>query len=369
MTFGNGSKTVRILKAAAIAALLLSANTGQAEPYLAVYKGMQCSACHSHPAGGGKRSVYGNAFAQVEMPAAQVATDAGLWTGDISDWLAIGANLRADYRHIDTPNQPESSRFDVSRGTIYIEANVIPNRLSVYVDQQLAPSGSLNREAYVKLRSASKQWHLAAGQFYLPYGLRLQDDTAFVRQATGINFTNPDRGVQLGYESGPWSAIASVTNGTGGGSEVDTGKQFSLVTSYVKARWRAGVSFNVNDADAGDRQMQGVFAGARIGDIVWLAEVDWISDDEPGLPSRDAIAGLIEANWMFRRGHNLKLGYDYLDPDRDLSEDHQVRWSAVYEYTPIQFIQGRFGVRVYDGIPQDDRQNRDEFFVELHGFF
>jgi hypothetical protein len=43
-----------------------------AEPYLAVYKGMQCSGCHSHPAGGGKRNAYGNVFAQSEMPAARL---------------------------------------------------------------------------------------------------------------------------------------------------------------------------------------------------------------------------------------------------------------------------------------------------------
>ena len=43
-----------------------------AEPYLAVYKGMHCSGCHSHPAGGGKRNAYGNVFAQSEMPAARL---------------------------------------------------------------------------------------------------------------------------------------------------------------------------------------------------------------------------------------------------------------------------------------------------------
>ena len=362
---------MRILSLAATVVLLIAVSTGaQAEPYLAVYKGMQCSACHSHPAGGGKRSLYGNAFAQVEMPATRIgAADAGIWTGDINQWIAIGGNLRADYRYVETPNQPESSRFDVSRGTLYIEANLVPNRLMFYVDQQLAPNGSLNREAYVKVRDASGNWHVAGGQFYLPYGLRLQDDSAFVRQATGINFTNPDRGLQVGYEKGAWSTILSVTNGTGGGAELDTGKQVSWLATYVETRWRAGLSVNVNDTDGGDRQMQGLFFGLRTGPLAWLAEVDWISDDEPSLPQTDAIAGLVETNWLFRQGHNLKLSYDYLDPNGDVDEDHRVRWSAVYEYTPMQFVQGRLGVRVYDGIPQSDAQNRDEFFLELHGFF
>ena len=341
-----------------------------AEPYLAVFKGMHCSSCHSHPAGGGKRSVYGNAFAQTEMPAERLgAADAPIWTGEVLQWLSVGANLRGNYRYVDTPNRDETSAFDITRGTVYVEANVIPNRLSLYLDQQLAPGSSLNREAYLKLKSANQKFHLAAGQFYLPYGLRLQDDTAFVRQATGINFTNPDRGVQFGFESGPWSSQLSLTNGAGGGAETDTGKQVSLVAAFVKPTWRAGVSFNSNDADVGDRQMQNVFVGVNTGPFVWLLEADLIIDDLAGGGERDAIAGLAEGNWLFRQGHNLKFSYDYFDPDNDRSEDHQVRWSLIWEYTPIQFLQGRFGARIYDGIPQDDLQNRDEFFAEMHGFF
>ncbi len=371
MTSVSGYKTVRIRSLITAAALLFVASaTAYAEPYLAVFKGMQCSACHVHPGGGGKRSAYGNAFSQTEMPATRIGgEEPGLWTGELSRWFSVGGNLRAEYRYIDTPNQDETSEFDVSRGTVYLESNLNPGRLQLYVDQQYAPSGSLNREAYVRVNSSDRKWLLVAGQFYLPYGLRLQDDSAFVRQATGITFANPDRGLQLGYESGPWSTLASITNGTGGSSETDTGKQVSLLSTYVQSSWRFGLSLNVNDADAGDREMAGLFTGLRTGPIVWLVEIDWIQDEQPSGPTIDSVAGLIEANWLHRPGHNLKFSYDYLDPDKDVSEDHQVRWTAIYEYTPFQFVQARLGVHVYDGIPQVDRQNRDEFFLELHAFF
>jgi hypothetical protein len=340
-----------------------------AEPYLAVYKGMQCSGCHSHPAGGGKRNAYGNAFAQTEMPAERLgAADAALWTGEMTKWLSVGANLRADYQYVDTPETDATSEFSISRGTVYVEASLIPNRLSLYVDQQVAPGSGLNREAYVRLNSASSGFHVAAGQFFLPYGLRLQDDTAFVRQVSGVNFSTPDRGVQVGYETGPWSTQLTVTNGSGGG-ETDTGKQLSWIAHYVRQRWRVGASFNLNEADAGDRQMQNVFFGLRTGPVVWLAEADLITDDLPSGAEQDAIASLVEGNWLFRQGHNLKVSYDYFDPNDDLDEDHQVRWSLLWEYTPMQFLQSRIGVRVYDGIPQIDTQNRDEYFAELHGFF
>ena len=115
--------------------------------------------------------------------------------------------------------------------------------------------------------------------------------------------------------------------------------------------------------------LQNAFVGVRPGPVAWLGEVDFISDDVPGLPSVDAIAAFIEGNWLYRKGQNLKISYDYLDPDDSVSENHQVRWSVLWEYSAIQFVQMRLGARHYDGIPQVPAQNRDEVFAELHVFF
>jgi len=352
------------------ALLFFSLGSAQAEPFLAVSEGLQCSACHSHPAGGGKRNAYGSVFAQTELPAQRIGgKDAELWTGEILEWLSVGGNLRGSYRYVDVPNSDSTSEFRLTRGTAYVEANLIRNRLSLYIDQQFAPGSSLNREAYIRLNSKSQKVHIAAGQFYLPFGLRLQDDSAFTRLVTGVNLTNPDRGIQIGYESGPWSTQLSLTNGSGGGNETDSGKQISAIASYVRPTWRAGVSVNSNNADAGDRQMQNVFFGLKTGPIAWLAEASWINDEIPGASDVDSVASLLEANWRLRKGHNLKISYDYFDPDTDVGLDDQERWSLLWEYTPIQFLQARFGARVYDGASQIDVQNREEFFAELHGFF
>jgi hypothetical protein len=103
--------------------------------------------------------------------------------------------------------------------------------------------------------------------------------------------------------------------------------------------------------------------------VVWLAEADLITDDLPSGAKQDAVATLLEGNWLFRQGHNLKVTYEYFDPDDDVDEDHQVRWSLVWEYTPMQFLQARIGARLYDGVPQVPQQNREVYFAELHGFF
>jgi hypothetical protein len=348
-------------------ALVYSANAG-AEPYLAVFKGMQCSACHSGVTGGGRRNAYGNVFAQMELPVKRIG-EGDLWNGDVSRWLSVGMDVRAGFEYVDTPNADSQSSFDVTRGAVYLEGHLVPGRLSVYVDQQFAPDASINREAYVRYNTASKKAYFMVGQFYLPFGLRLQDDSSFVRQVTGVNFTNPDRGVQVGYESGPWSTAMSLSNGNGGAADSGSGKQVSVLVNFMRSLWRVGGSFNLNQSDVGDRQMQNVFAGLKTGPVVWLAEVDLIIDKPPGQPDLESAASLLEGNWLFAQGHNIKLTYDYFDPDRDTSDDQQVRYSALWEYTPIQFVQARFGARLYDGVPQVDVQNRSEYFIEIHGFF
>jgi hypothetical protein len=230
----------------------------------------------------------------------------------------------------------------------------------------LRPDDPIVREQYVRLSTADDGWYFKAGEFFLPYGIRLQDDDAFIRQVTGINFNTPDTGWQVGLEQGKWTAQLAVTRGTAGGPEVDGGKQYSVRVAHVTQKWRVGGSFNFNDTKFGDRQMQNVFGGVRTGRIAWLAELDYIIDDGTSTGRRKSWASLVEANYAVKKGHNLKFTFEYYDPDDDVSEDEQNRISVMWEYFPIQFVHTRIGYRVYDGIPQNPAQNREQLFVELH---
>jgi hypothetical protein len=351
----------------AIATSLMMVHVVQAEPYFAVQQGLKCMTCHVNPAGGGLRTAFGNAWVQGGL-AARLIDVGEPWTGQVGRFVALGADLRAAARYLDVPNQEPENQIDVDEARLYLELSAIPERLSLYLDQRLAPGDSDNLEAYGRLWWGNRAWYLQGGQMYLPYGLRLEDDTAFIRQVPGINFSTPDRGLQLGYESAFLSAQLAVSNGTAGGAESDKGKQWSLRAEHVRGSWRVGASLNVNDSAAGDRRMQNLFAGLRTGPIMWLAEADYVVDDI-AQGERSQWVGLFEANWNFLRGHNLKVTTEFLDPNDDVDEDEQARYGVVWEYVPIQFLQLRVGARRYDGIPQSDLQNRRIAFAELHGFF
>ncbi len=349
--------------------LLLSAvfmhESAFAEPYLAVQKGLKCGMCHASPSGGGQRTVFGNVYAQTELSGRTL--DLGeFWTGKLGQYLAVGGDIRGGWNQIDVPGQPKTSDTDLEEFLAYIELRPFPKYLTIYVDAKLRPEDPIVREQYLRLSTEDNGWYLRGGEFFLPYGLRLQDDNAFIRQVSRINFNTPDTGWELGFEQDNWSAQLAVTRGTAGGPEVDSGKQYSLRVSHVRSNWRVGGSINFNDSKFGDRQMQNVFGGLRTGPVAWLAELDYIIDDVTPTGRRKLWTSLNEANILLKKGHNLKLTFEYFNPDSDVSEDEQIRFSVVWEYFPIQFVQTRLGYRVYDGIPQNPAQNREQLFLELH---
>jgi hypothetical protein len=360
--------SARVVSRCLAVLLLVFAAVAQAEPYLAAKMGMKCAQCHSNPTGGGLRNVFGNTFAQTTLAQKRLGAEEDLWTGQVNKWISLGANARANYTYLEVPNEGETNEFETEEARAYLEFAAIPGRLSVYLDQRVAPGNSENMEANARFWIRENALYVKAGRMYLPFGYRFEDDNAFVRQLSGVNMQAPDEGVEVGIESGSWSAQLALSNGSGGGEEADHGKQITTRLEYVQPRWRAGASVLFNDAEAGQRKGAGVFGAFNAGPVTLLGEVDFIDDEGIG-NGTELLATLAEADWALGQGHNVKFAYEWFEPSEDVDEDEQTRSSLLYEWTPIQFLQLRAGVRIYDGIPQNDTQNRRQAFLQLHGFF
>jgi hypothetical protein len=361
----------RIAGVAGVLCLIFGALTARAEPYLAVGADLKCVACHVNPTGGGKRNVFGATYARSEIARRTMLHDEGDtgWNGDLGKWFGIGGDYRGGYFEVDNPGPNDASETTVNQATVYLEVRAVPDLLKFYFDEQVSPGNSVDREYFALLTPASGKYTIKAGQFFLPFGLRIQDDTSFVRQRSGINFDTPDDGIELGLELPKWSAQVAATNGTAGTGSAPDKEQWSLSASYVQPRWRVGASYNLNEDPLGDREMQAIFAGLRTGPIAWLAELDFISDEIPSGGSNDVFATLLEGNWRFSKGHNLKVTYEFLDPSDSVNDDEEERYSIVWEHAPIQFVQARVGLRKYNGVPLVPQTNRNEVFAELHFYF
>ena len=354
-----------------VAIFLLGPGDSAAEPYLAVETGLKCANCHVNPTGGGKRNLFGMTYARGNIAERLILRDEEPrdWNSEINSWLGLGGDYRGGYSSVDMEVGEDSSGWDTSKATLYLELRAIPGLLSIYADEQLAPGDELNREAYVLLTPEQGKYTIKVGQMFLPFGLRIQDDSTFVRQRSGINFTTPDEGIELGLELPQWSAQAAYSDGTAGAGDLPGKSQTSLSATYVQSRWRVGLSHNLSEDPVGDREMQALFAGWRTGPISWLAEVDWITDEDPAGGDNEIFATLLEGNWRFRKGHNLKVGYEFLEPSDRVDEDEEERYSVVWEYSPFQLFQTRAGWRVYNGVPLIPVTNRSELFLEFHAYF
>jgi hypothetical protein len=360
----------RFLLGASMLVLVIFLRTApaNAEPYLAVQEGYKCNVCHVNPTGGGLRNDFGITYAKVLLPAETVDSKLDAWTGHLTDNLRVGGDIRADWSRDTQPSSPSTQSFALEQFRVYADLAIIPDRLGIYVDEQIAPDGSTNEEAYVRYGNTNNGgFYFKGGQFYLPFGWRLQDQTAFVREVSGISMTTPDKGVEIGYERASWSAQLDFTNGSANASS-GSGHEVTSQVVYIQPIWRVGLAGSFEQADIGDRRVTGLFAGLKTGPVAWLGEADLVHDDS-FQGGRTLLAGLLEGDWRIRKGHNLKLTAEYSDPDRSVAQDQQTRYSIVYEYTPIPFLQFRAGYRRYFGIPQSPTENQRLILMELHGYF
>ncbi|MES1196928.1 MAG: hypothetical protein ABUL58_08285 [Steroidobacter sp.] len=357
-----------------IGLMFFKLQTVHAEPYLAIQQGLKCMQCHINPAGGGERNTFGEIFAQNVLPATHIDTGDAVWAGALNPFINMGGNLRADAEWNQVRGQKSLYQFSLEQARVYVSAAMIPDKLIFYVDESLAPGTASNREAWGQVWFDDKTWYIKAGQMYLPFGLRLQDQQAFTREVTGVSMDTPDQGMEIGFEHGPWDAQLAMTNGTGGSGGNNNGKEFTAQLAHVESWWRLGAGININNSlSIGQFRAVSVFAGLHTGPVVWLAEMDNVSFPSFGSGNNAARTTqnvqLLEADWLIRRGHNLKLTAEWLDPRQGQSHDSQHRLSVVNEYAPVQFLQVRLGYRQSGADQPADALHQQQAFMELHAFF
>ena len=271
------------------------------------------------------------------------------------------------------PIEGEGARnsFVVDSGNLYIQARLIPGRLSLYIDESVAPGGASNREALVLVEGIGAAGYLKAGRLVRPFGIRLADDEAFVRQVTGFNFDNQDLGVELGLEPGPLSLAVAVTNGSGGTIDENLGKQVAVSGSFWTEAAVLGASAAYNDARGVRRIVVGPFASAHLGAVTLTGEIDLIRDKvrDQGRDDRAQVVGFASLDYWYRDAIDFRLSFDYHDPYDDFGEDERSRLSLGLEAFLTPFLSASAFYRFKDSVPQDGPGNADVLVVSLRTFF
>jgi hypothetical protein len=181
-----------------VSILIILSFSLRAEPYLAVKTGLKCSSCHVNPLGGGLRTSFGNIYGHSVLPVnASDFTSSEI--GKITEFLSVVGNVRYNAETSQNDADQDSATFRVDSAQVYIALTPKNSNLTLYLDQQVASGAAINREAYLQYKFSGEHY-VKAGKMYVPFGLRLEDDSAFVRQVTGFNFDSSDNGIELGLE-------------------------------------------------------------------------------------------------------------------------------------------------------------------------
>jgi len=380
--------------------LLWVAARAAAEPYIAVREGYKCSACHVNMTGGGMRTSFVSAHAReiLHYPDwfAKLTKPVDAFSGEINQYVSLGSDVRTslsftlqDKGTKEGVNNDKAFRWrltetdiSVDEATGYLSVNLIPDLLMVYLDERFAPTVD-TREVFGMMYLP---WDIytKAGKMFLPYGLQLQDDQAFIRggrngsATTGFSFNVSQPAFELGWEPGPMALAIAVSQGVVNDRDVQlTGTDYFMFTELPVVRnVLAGLSGTYSGGNT-QTSWVGVFTGFDLYRFTYLGEVDFgnFHFQDTTLNKRIDTGTFItyhEGNYLLFDWLNLKVAFDYADWDGTLprqGSNGENRFSFGLEPFLARFLQLRTFYRVTNGVASNASHNQSLWYAEIHVFF
>ena len=374
-----------------LAAVVGAVRPAGAEPYLMVRAGAKCNDCHTNLTGGGKRTSFAHIHARDilhDLDLLPIPPSVKGFNGQLHEFVSIGGDLRVrnttvfqDEFSRSTGNVPRNKAFrrhvtsndtDINEFLGYAQVDLLPDYVTLYGDWNL-DGGVTNREGFGLIRGfLPYDTYVKAGRFFPTYGLRVQDDQAYIRGRVGYTFTNPDEGGEIGFAPGPFFVASSITNGTGGDKDVAvTVNGYGLFEDIPVVRnILAGMSY-ARQTDK--RWVMGWYGGSNIWRFTYLAEFDLIDDRSVSSePKRDQYAAYAEVNFLAFDWLNFRGTFDFVKVSHDRD---QTRYAIGAEPFINRFIQPRIQYRINNGPPLPGEEpnelvdNQTELLFELHFFF
>jgi hypothetical protein len=348
-----------------------------------VRSGSKCDACHTNLTGGGKRTPFAHIHAKDllhDLDLLPIPAGVKAFNGEINSWVSVGADLRVRNTTVfqDKPDRLGrvdnntafrrkvlSNDSDVNEFLAYLQVDLIPDFVTLYADENFT-DGATNREAFGLIRGfAPWNTYFKAGRLYPAFGLRVQDDQAFIRARSGFDFSNPDEGAEIGISPGPFFLATSITNGDPGDKDVQATVNGYAVFEDVPVLKSVitGASF-ARQSDK--RHVAGFYGGANLWRFTYLGEVDVIDDKiAASATRRDNFAAYAELNFLVLDWLNLRGTFDYA---RIAGGNDRNRFAFGAEPFINRVLQPRIQYRINNSPRDQPEQNQDELWLELHLF-
>jgi len=398
--------TLRVVPALIVAAslvpLLLLPAPGKSTPLYATRMGLACANCHFDPNGGGPRNAFGFVFAKnrhsTDAETSGVFKDLDL-TNKVSEQLPLyfGVNQRLMMLFEDASDAKGLDRFGFynMESAIHLAFQPHPRLTLVYTNDGLDNGPRVTREAWAMVNIGG-DYYLRAGEFRVPFGLRMDDHTVATRNGF-LDFQGGDRvlpydprfgdeGLELGGTRGLHYGRIAFTNGVsspiGGGST--HAQAVSAKIGYAGTSFQDGFSGydEWNEATSfGSRTRAsrwGWYGAAHRGQVSLIGEVvagtDQYSAISIGPPVPEFKANLlgwfVEADYQANRAVNVRGRYDRMETNRSSDPftrdlNSYSRYAVEGDIVPIPFAELRWTLRLIDP-DLEGEDNEKQAYLQLH---
>jgi hypothetical protein len=362
---------MRLIRYSALLLLLLSLSVVALPRYSVMYN-QSCTLCHVDPSGAGQRSLYGaQFFAYTDLAMKQLPMeDMGKVQPMLNDQIQIGFDARVQAYGSDVDNY---TTMMAMQGNLYLNFQLNPQwnfylNKGLYAGFEIWAAGHiLPYNGYIKI-----------GRTTPPYGLRLADHKAFVREPLKLGMGWYETGVEIGFHPQKFTFALSMTNGTNvAGQDFNLQTENKAVTARSDVRLpvgpvnlMVGVTGRYSDVAGDQERYGGVYGGIGYAPFFLMGEVDL--HDAVGDSDRVAeICSYIEFSYQLTRGFLFRLEHDFHDPNLDWQTGMENMYVAGVEIVPTGFLQIIANLRDHVIDAGYDYPGEDflEGEVQLHVFF
>lgn len=354
--------------AAALAAVVAAIHSAPAValPLYASREGATCITCHVDPNGGGIRNDFGFVYLknrhgmEAEERWAKVTVDPRL-----NEWIAVGLDMRVLYvaTHENLGPTLATSTFFPMQGQLNVaitphEHLTLVASHGLNVDNPGFPTGYVARELYGMIEGLPGRLYARVGRFRVPFGLRQDDHTSFVRDAAFLSYDaqKDDAGIEIGSVGSRWFGQFSFTDGST--PFLERAQTVAAKVGRASKAFQAGLSgfhrYAENLAITHDRWA--LYGSATRGPVTVLGEYGG-GTDEMTFGTTHLQAFFAEADYRAARGLNLRGKFDFINPEMSTGSSIVRRYTLEADVNPIPFAELKLSGRYYDhqgGVPEKE---------------
>ncbi len=356
---------------------LFTSMPAYALPRFAARTGAKCQSCHVNPSGGGMRQTFGVQYGRETLPVPTWSEEFGLdeFSTKLTDFVSVGADFRTLFfyqQNPDTGTPPKSVKganaFWEMQGDVYMSFR-LAKKVSIYLDKGIYTGF----EIFGLLNVLPANGYIKIGKFVPNYGMKTDDHRTFIRTHTGFSAETgrPElTGAEVAVLPGPISITGGVYNSSDGFG-VGTGNS-KAVLGRAEGMFKAsedisiGVGGNVftkmNTASQ-RTTLFGGFGSFSYQDFTVLGEADLIQNKFAGTKITGLVT-FVELNYVLTPGLDLKVGYNFYDPNKDLKTGSLSKYSIGLEFFPISGVEVRPVYNIVKEEPADVKN--DEFQLLFH---